>query len=67
MLSDITITDWCPSSNMAQGLGSDGSDGDDKYIWKHVVAAELNDGQGNKMSMTEVLQLLAALKNSQQG
>lgn len=67
MSSDITITDWCPSSSMAQGLGSDGSDGDDKYIWKHVVAAELNDGHGNKMSMTEVLRLLAALKNSQQG
>lgn len=64
MSTDVLITDWCPSSDMAQGLGSDGSDGDDKFRWNQIVADKLNDGNGNTISMTEAIQLLIQLRNS---
>lgn len=67
MSSDnMQITNWCPSSDMAQGLGSDGSDGDAKYRWNGLaVKGKLTDGE-YEIDFTEALKLLIALKNAQE-
>ena len=61
-MADIQITDYSPSADLAQTLGSDGTTpGKPLLRWKDVVAAGLNDGQGNKISMTELIQKIKAL------
>lgn len=61
---NITVRNWCPDADMTQGLGDDGSVSGEKLVWKDVVAAGLNDGQGNTITMTEAIQLLVQLRAS---
>ena len=65
--SNPTVTDWIPTADMAQGMGSDGSDGDGLWRWKHFCGDKLMDGQGNEISMTEAIQLLLQLKAANNG
>lgn len=62
---NIPNLDFSPSENLAQSLGNDGTDGRDKLCWRELVADGLNDGEGNKISMTEAITLLLQLKARQ--
>lgn len=63
---NVTLTAWCPSFDLAQSLGSDGSDGDAKFRWNGIAAkGMLTDGEGNSIDITEAIQLLVALRASQ--
>lgn len=68
MSANVQLTAWCPSSDLAQSLGSDGSDGDAKFRWNGIAAkGKLTDGEGNEIDITEAIQILLALKAANNG
>lgn len=63
----VTVRGWNPAPGLRQSLGDDGAESGEKLVWSDVVAEGLNDGEGNKISMTEAIQLLLKFKASQEG
>lgn len=63
----IPITDFSPDKDHGIPLGNDGTNGKPKKRWSDVVADGLNDGEGNKITMTEAVQLLLELKAAKGG
>lgn len=63
--NNLAVRGWCPAPGLRQSLGDDGSVTGEKLVWSDLVAEGLNDGEGNKISMTEAIQLLLKFKASQ--